>query len=216
MNFKSQKALFDPEKQKTDITIVGVGSTGSFVALTLAKMGFNNINIIDYDNVEEHNIPGQFYRVDDIGISKVGALTNIIKDFTGSNINFDECKIEDDYNFDLTANSLVIICVDTMEARQLIYELIKGYPVKIIDTRFGGDMYSVHVADLKNSEEKEAYEKSLGLVTKDTMCGEKGCIYTILSLASEVCNIAKMIDKDEGYPKLIKRDMNAYLFVAKN
>ena len=63
VNYLRQKRLFNPEEQSTEIIIVGAGSTGSFVSLNLAKMGMNKIKVIDFDIVEDHNIPNQFFRI---------------------------------------------------------------------------------------------------------------------------------------------------------
>ena len=71
MKFTRQERIFNPNNQLSKITIIGVGCTGSFITLNLAKLGFNNINIIDFDKVEEENIPNQFYREKDIGKPKV-------------------------------------------------------------------------------------------------------------------------------------------------
>ena len=87
MDFQSQAQIYNPENQKTKIVVIGAGSTGSFLSLTLAKMGLTNIKVIDYDKVEEKNIPNQFFRTQDIGKYKIDALKEIINDFTGPSSN---------------------------------------------------------------------------------------------------------------------------------
>jgi len=215
MDFQSQKSIYDPDKQKTNIIVIGAGSTGSFLTLTLAKMGLNKIKIIDYDKVEGKNIPNQFFRTQDIGKYKTEALKEIVKDFTGTEIKTENAKIDEKYNFDMDLNTIFILCLDNMEGRQIIYNLLKDFPVKLIDTRFGSEGFSIHNIDLSKEEEKADYEKSLGLSIMDTPCGQKGVIYTILSLASEVCNVVKQIDSEEDYAKLLKREMKQYRFIAK-
>lgn len=214
MNFSRQSRLWNPEEQRTHLAIIGVGSTGSFISLTLAKMGFKDIDVYDFDKVEEHNIPNQFYRINDNDKPKVEALKEIIKDFSNIDINIKNTKIDKDNEITLKINSIVVVCVDNMEARKLIYEQIKEYPIKLLDTRMGGEGFSIYVVDLANDEEKEKYEKSLDLETKETSCGEKAIIYTILSIASETCNIIKMIDKGEEFPKILKREMKSYRFLG--
>jgi len=210
MIFTRQNRIFNPNKQLSKITIIGVGSTGSFIALNLAKLGFNNIKVIDYDKVEAENIPNQFYREQDIGKLKTEAIKEIIKDFTGTEIEVENVKIDKDYNFDCELNEIIIFCLDNMPSRKLIYEKIKDIPIKIIDTRMGGEGYQIYSVDLTDEEGKEKFEKRLNAVTMDTTCGEKSVIYTILSIASETCQICKMIDKGEKYPKILKRQMTNY------
>ena len=215
MDFQSQERIYDPTNQKINLIIIGAGSTGSFLSLTLAKMGLNNIKVIDFDKVEKKNIPNQFFRNKDIGKYKVDALSEIIKEFTGTEIQIENVKIEKDYNFDFDLNTIFIFCLDNMEGRSLIYEKIKDFPIKLIDTRFGSEGFSVQVVDLGEDSDKEKYEKSLDLTPLNTPCGEKGVIYSILSLASEVCNIVKKIDSDEDFVKILKREMKQYRFIAK-
>jgi tRNA A37 threonylcarbamoyladenosine dehydratase len=213
MDFGKQYNIYNPENQKLDIIIVGAGSTGSFTALNLAKMGMNKISVIDFDVVEEHNIPNQFFRTKDIGKLKVEALSEIIKEFTDLEIETENIEIDENYNFDLTTNTLIILCVDSIEVRKLIYEKVKDYPIKLIDTRFGGEGFSIHSIDLSNESHKEKYEKSLTATAKETSCGEKSIIYTILNLASEVCNLVKKIDKEEEISNLLRREMKTYKFI---
>jgi sulfur carrier protein ThiS adenylyltransferase len=214
LNFTRQYRIFNPEDKNTDITIIGVGSTGSFTALNLAKMGIKNIKVIDFDIVESHNLPNQFYRFQDINKLKVEALQEIIKDFTGVNIETENLEVTEEYEFDVTLNTIIMLCVDSMEARKLIYNKVKDLPIKLIDTRFSSQGYSIHVVDLNNEEDKEKYEKSLKGEIKNTMCGEKSVIYTILNLASEVCNIVKRMDKGESIPTILRREMTTYRFIA--
>lgn len=211
MDFRRQKQIFNPEEQKLNIFIVGAGSTGSFIALTLAKLGFENINVIDYDKVEKHNIPNQFYRSQDIDEHKVVALQNIIEDFTDVEIGVFDEKINEKSELDyLDLNSLVVLCVDNIKTRKLIYNKIKEMPVKLIDTRFGGEGYQIYSIDLSKEEDKKFYEKTLISEIKSAPCGEKSVIYTILSLASECCNIIKKMDKRENYPRTLKRELKTY------
>ena len=212
--YRTQNRIFNPNEQKTDIIIIGVGSTGSFIALTLAKMGFNKITIIDFDKVEEHNLNGQFYKFSDIGEFKVNALKEIIKDFTDIEINAINTKVGKNYNFEINLNSLIIIAVDDIKTRKLIYENVKEMPILLLDCRFGGEGFSIHLIDLINDEHKKRFEKSLDLPTKETTCGEKSIIYTILSLTSEVCNIIKKIEKGEETINILRRELKTYKFIS--
>lgn len=214
MEFNRQRNIYNPEDSNLDVTIIGCGSTGSFTALNLAKMGIDKIKVIDFDIVEAHNIPNQFFRIKDINKPKVEALKEIIKDFTDVDIETENIEIKEDYDFDITLNSLIVLCVDSMEARKLIYDKVKDFPIKLIDTRFGGEGYSIHVVDLNNEEDKLKFEKSLEGEIKETPCGMKGIIYTILSLASEVCNIVKKMECEEDYPKILRREMKVYRFIG--
>jgi molybdopterin/thiamine biosynthesis adenylyltransferase len=213
MEFTNQNTIFNPKEQKSKIHILGVGSVGSFVALNLSKMGFNNIVVYDFDKLENHNIPNQFYRVQDVGKLKTESIKEIIKDFSNLDIKTINEKIGEGFNFDLFLEDVFIFCFDNMESRQIAYNLLKEYPLKIIDARMGGEGFQIYSIDLSIEKEKLFYEETLKSKTKETPCGEKSIIYTILNLTSELCNILKMIDKGQEYPSILKREMKSYIIL---
>jgi len=58
------------------ITVCGVGAIGSNLTENLARQGFKDFFIIDFDRIEEHNIGTQSYHADEVGMQKVRALRN--------------------------------------------------------------------------------------------------------------------------------------------
>ncbi len=84
--YHRQLDILDPKLMSVPVVVIGAGATGSFAALSLAKMGVRNITVYDFDTVEEHNLPNQFYRQCDIGKPKVIALQEIIAQFEGIQI----------------------------------------------------------------------------------------------------------------------------------
>lgn len=216
MDFIRQTRIFNPEECNMKIIVLGAGSTGSFTAFTLAKMGVKNIEVIDFDIVEKHNIPNQYYRLQDVGKLKVEALKEIIKEFTGTEINTIVQEIDKDTTFDADLNTIIINCLDNIETRKIVSNILNDLPIKMIDTRFGGEGYSIHLVDFSDEESIKQYNKSLEVEIKETGCGEKAIIYTINSLASEVCNIIKKIQKSEEVPKILRRELKTYRFIMKN
>jgi tRNA A37 threonylcarbamoyladenosine dehydratase len=216
MEYTRQEGIFNPEDQTMNITIIGCGSTGSYVAFLLSKMGMKDLTLIDDDTIEAANIPVQIYNLEDIGLHKVEALAVLLhKHNADTHFNIQKRRITEETNdllFDM--NSLVIICVDTMEARKVIYEKIKNIPIKFIDTRYGGEGFSIQVVDLLDDEEKARYEASLNVEAKDLPCGENGIVTAIASLAAEVVNIVKKIEMRQPYPKILKREMKTYRFIG--
>ena len=218
--FIRQSGLWNPSEQRIKITIIGVGSSGSFLAFTLAKMGFKDIEIIDFDTVELHNIPNQLYRIKDIGKYKVEALKEIIKEFTDVDINANNCKIRDycytpniPSNLDVSMDRIYILAVDNIDARKYVYDTLKGSPLLMIDGGVGGEEYSCMVIELDNEEHQKKYEAYLNAEHKDLPCGFQNILYTVLSECSEICNIVKRIDKKEKVPFTILRDMRSYKII---
>lgn len=216
MEYTRQLKIFNPEEQKSKIVIVGIGSTGSFITLNLAKLGFKDIFVIDFDKVEAHNIPNQFYREKDIGNFKTLALQEIVKDFTGTEIKIINERVTNQFNFNIfiDLDTIVIFCLDNIPTRKLLFNKLKNIPIKLIDTRMGGEGYQIYTIDLDNDEDIKKYEERLKMPIKEATCGEKSVIYTILSIASETCQIVKNIDKGEEYPKLLKRELKTYRFIS--
>jgi molybdopterin/thiamine biosynthesis adenylyltransferase len=210
LEFTRQNNIFNPKDQKSKIHILGAGSTGSFIALTLAKLGFDNINIYDFDKIEAHNIPNQFYRTEDIGKHKTEAIKDIVKGFSELDLNAENIKINKDTDLGIELNSIVIFCLDNIKTRALVYDMIKDYPIFLIDTRMGGEGYAIYSFKLDDEDKKKVYEAQLKAPTSEAPCGEKSVIYTILSIASETSNIVKRIDKEETYPFILKRQMQGY------
>lgn len=213
LDYTRQMRIFNPLNQKSKIHIIGGGSTGSFICLNLAKLGFESIKVTDFDKVEEVNIPNQFYRNKDVGEFKVVALKEIVSEFTGTEIIAENKLIDEDYEFDLDSNTIIIFCLDNMETRKLIYDKVKDFGIKIIDTRMGGEGFQIYAIDLLDEDNKR-FESALNGETAETICGEKSVIYTILSIASETCNIVKRIDKGETYPRVVKREMTSWNIVG--
>ena len=78
--------LFDPHTFNDKVTVIGAGATGSWLVLQLANLGITDINVYDFDIVEEHNVPNQLYGIKHVGMPKVEALREIIKEYTGTEI----------------------------------------------------------------------------------------------------------------------------------
>ena len=60
--------------EKAVIGIAGAGGLGSNLAISLARIGFKNFHIADFDLVEESNLNRQYYFRKDLGSLKVDAL----------------------------------------------------------------------------------------------------------------------------------------------
>ena len=78
--YRNQAGIINIEEhQHLDIAIAGLGSIGSFLAMALNKLGFRNLVVIDYDQVETHNIPTQYYQKEDIGEFKAIAMKRYLQ-----------------------------------------------------------------------------------------------------------------------------------------
>lgn len=211
LDFGRQVAIFDPLKQKSFIHIIGAGCTGSSTARISTKLGFDSIKITDFDKVEKHNLPNQYYRFCDIGKFKVDALKEIIEDFSGVEIISENGKVDENYVFDMSMNHIYVFCVDSMEVRELMFNKLKDYPMGwIVDTRMDGEDYTILTCNLSSKEDKEWYEQTLKGKTANTSCGAKAVIYTVDRIGTDTAKILKLIDTDKKVPKLIIDDEKSF------
>ncbi len=204
VDYWRQLDIFDPSKFSGKVVVVGAGSVGSFVTLSLAKMGIKNITVIDFDKVENHNLPNQFYRLSDVGKPKVEALKEIVKDFTGADITTINDKFE---STDLDVADILIVTVDSMKARHNIFEKIKVNPyIKyLIDVRTSAEQFRIYTIDKSNFGHVEFYEKELYTdeEASELPCTARNIVYTVEGVASFVCSKVKKIMLNQSFKKLI-------------
>jgi molybdopterin/thiamine biosynthesis adenylyltransferase len=153
--------IFKPE-QARPVFVIGCGATGSHVALQLFSMGITRgIEVIDFDTVEPHNLPNQIFMQKHLDMHKVDALRDYVQDKMGEFVEnlSSTCFVMDkvpDYNIRGIAdmredvNPIVILAVDSMQARLQIVESLRGdtRPWRVIDTRMAashGNIYSFDV-----------------------------------------------------------------------
>lgn len=213
MVFDRQHNIYNPEQQKSNVVVIGLGCVGSFVISTLAQMGIKSIVGIDFDEVNIENVAVQFYRLSDIGKKKTQASYDNVKERTGTEIKIVDVKIDEEHklidNVSIDLNTIIVMCVDTIEARKLIYNEIKELPIKLLDARMGGNGFQIYTIDLESENDKKEYEKLFEVEDTPSPCGEKAIIYTVLNIASEMCNIVKQIDNGERYFKKVMREMSS-------
>ena len=171
-----------------EITIVGCGAVGSFVAVSLAKMGLTKFKLYDHDTVEEHNLPNQFFNINDIGFEKTQATKNAMRRFNS------DCEIEvyKKWIEQPLITPIILSCADSMSVRkELFQQAKKSKKVEFfIDTRMGGLQGQVYSIDMKNKKDIKFYEDSLFSKSEAVQiaCTERSIIFTVLGIASLVCN----------------------------
>lgn len=114
--------------RRVKIGIAGAGGLGSNCAFNLARSGFNNIVICDFDIVEPSNLNRQFYFVDQTGKPKVEMLTeNLLRinpDIKIDNrvIKLDSSNIKDVYK----GCDIIVEAFDKADAKKMIAEAWAG------------------------------------------------------------------------------------------
>ena len=213
MDYTRQIDIFNPEQFKDiKIGVIGVGSVGSFIVLTLAKMGFTNITVWDDDVVEEHNLPNQFYPLNSIGRPKVSALRDVVKQMSGIEVNARQQTYGEGSYMILQDNFILISAVDSIESRREIWKGINLVNCKLyIDSRMGGEY--IRIFTVKGQEDYAHYEKSLEKAGIQLPCTARTIIYNVLANASLVALLIKKFLKGEPIGKEVTFDMKNLLLM---
>ena len=145
-----QIGFFDPNFLRNEkVHIVGAGALGSHFVDTLASMGIKNLVVYDFDDVEDHNLPNQIYKLCDIGIPKVEALKRHIKEKMGYDIEVCNQKVEKIEDL----SGYLCLCVDSMQVRKdiILNNARLNHKVKrVIEARMGISQGQVFFFDPNN------------------------------------------------------------------
>ena len=198
------------------ITVIGAGAIGSFTVLALSKMGYEDITVYDFDNVSIENMNAQMYRFSDIGKSKVEALKDIIKDFSGVNIKTFNQKYTSEKFTDI-----VICAVDNMKTRKCIYDAHKDSFLTnlFIDPRMAIEYAYIQAFNPNNKSQQELYEKTLFTdeQAEPERCTNKSTVYTSQLIGATIAKIVKDFSNKQEYINRLQWDIkhNSVLSVTK-
>jgi hypothetical protein len=159
MDYIRQRAWFDPRTNNAAATIVGCGGIGSFAALALAKLGIQTITLVDFDSVEEHNVPNQLFGPDQLGELKVNALARNIFAATGISATGIPTALEEG----IPRAPVVISALDSMSARAALWQQVRyKLDVKLfLDGRLGGEHVVLYSVVPSNPTDVAGYEATL-------------------------------------------------------
>jgi molybdopterin/thiamine biosynthesis adenylyltransferase len=176
-DFSRQEALgVTPETLDRTITVVGAGGLGSPTVIGLAKTGFRRIRVVDFDKVEPHNIPTQFFGKDDVGLMKADALINktlmFMPDPSAENEKNlmavrDRVYNPDEFKHHLKDTDILVLAVDNHEARLAAIMAAceereaGGRTRYVVDGRMNGFQHTVYNIDLDDEEQVKEYAESL-------------------------------------------------------
>lgn len=211
--FTRHRDLIPQEAYDKRINVVGAGAIGSFVVLSLAKLGFRNIHVYDFDTIETENISSQFYPVDSIGEPKVAALARMVAGFTGIEIIPKNHKVDESVNL---TGAFTICAVDSMAVRKELYEnvVLSDW---LIDPRMSAEYASINVLRMDSEEtEHENYSRTLysdGEAVQER-CTAKTTMYTVLLIAGQVSKMVKDIVCEKPYVKTLDWDIASNTMMA--
>jgi molybdopterin/thiamine biosynthesis adenylyltransferase len=146
---------FNPRR----VDVVGCGALGSRVAMSLAKLGLEDVHLWDFDTVAEHNIPNQLFGNGDVGKPKTVALSQLVCNATDT-----ICTCHDKCDGTESLGSVVFMCVDSMKVRKELWEAQVRYQPFVhllIESRMGADSGRVYAVRPCEPKHVELYEATL-------------------------------------------------------
>ena len=202
-----QRDLVKEELLTTPITLIGVGGIGSAVAICLHKVGFPVVAVYDPDVVAEHNIPNQWYDVDDIEKSKAEVIASP-REWMYS---------RSEFHVDWTPTPIVISCVDSIEARKEIWDIVRPSECKwYVDCRMGGEQMAIYTVDNAKPTNKE-YEETLW--ARDEVhvepCTARAVMYNTMVIAGLCVNNVKKCLMGQDWDKYVIFDLVTMSLVRK-
>lgn len=213
-HFLRQQDVLDAGKLSSiGITLIGLGSIGSYTGLALAKMGAL-LTAYDADFVESHNWSNQLYSDADIGTLKTVAFMNLLEAYGGHTPN----AIAQRY-VRQPLSEIVISAVDSMESRNGIWRSVRDRPeVKLyIDARMGLETLDVHVVRNQIKNDRVDYRETLfsDAEALQEPCTARSICYTPLIAASVVCALIKRYVNGESVPNRVILDLATWTLITK-
>jgi molybdopterin-synthase adenylyltransferase len=146
--FRHEQAYRSPaamgKLQTTAITICGAGALGANITENLARMGYGNLKVIDFDRIEEHNLATQPYYKTDIGGFKAKVLANSLYRAIGTKIQTETKQLTTDNVANLLQGSgLVIDAFDNSVSRQVLKDYCAAQDMTCLHAGMAADYAEV-------------------------------------------------------------------------
>lgn len=174
--FVRQSELVPMEKLKQlTVTVIGVGAIGRQVALQLAALGVQRLQLIDFDRVEPTNITTQGYLAADLGQFKVDATARAVQSI---DVGVEIEQIVDRFRPGLVMGEAVFVCVDSISSRAAIWRALRHQCAFWCDGRMRGEVLRILTAVDENS--RDHYDTTLfaQAEAQTGVCTSRSTIYT--------------------------------------
>ncbi len=139
--FTRQHDLVPPVRlQAVTATVIGVGAIGRQVALQLAALGIQRLQLIDFDIVEATNITTQGYYSGDLGTLKVTATARVIQHIDPT---ITVATICDRFRPRHEVGDAIFCCVDSIATRAAIWRAVQRSCTFWTDGRMLGEVLRI-------------------------------------------------------------------------
>ena len=178
--------------------MAGLGGIGSWVFLTLHRMGFKNLSGADFDTVELANVGTQCYRVEDLRRRKTDAILHQALKIHKMSFPmiFDVNLFEFEFS-KFRNDAITVMAVDDMDLRK---HLVKNSHEWIIDGRMGAEEAQIRTFNKKNKKDLKAWNVSWfpNEDAEEVPCTQRATAYTGMLCAARIVSIIKEIITKNG------------------
>ena len=164
-------------------------------------MGVGELILYDGDRIEPHNLPNQFYTLEDDGEYKVLALQNCIKRYV------DSCRIipKTEHYEGQPLKGIVISAVDDMDTRGMIFTHVKKQkPDYYIEGRMGAEVMRIY--SVNPHEDTSWYNKMLysNDEAMELACTAQSIMYNVFVIGGLISSqVKKILMKEEVVKEII-------------
>ncbi|XP_027116224.1 NEDD8-activating enzyme E1 catalytic subunit isoform X1 [Coffea arabica] len=128
-NFLASSETISDIKEFLNVLVVGAGGLGCELLKDLALSGFQKLEVIDMDRIEVTNLNRQFlFRLEDVGKPKAEvAAKRVMERINGVEIRHHFCRIEDKPLEFYEKFNIIVLGLDSIEARSYINAVACGF-----------------------------------------------------------------------------------------
>lgn len=192
-------ALWFEEIGKQTVTLAGLGGIGSYVAFLLGRLKIRQLNLFDDDRVDASNLSGQLFSIHDIGITKVSAVSKMLKDYADY---YSLIGIPRKFDYNSAATNIMICGFDNMQARNIFYTKWRNYITCVpeserenclfIDGRLAAEEFQVFCIKGTDRYFMKKYEENWLFnddEAEETLCSYKQTSYCANMIGSIMVNL---------------------------
>jgi hypothetical protein len=195
------------------VSLIGLGSIGSYAALGFGKLGVCGLQAWDADVVSTENVSCQLYGDDHIGMPKADAMIQLMEQLGGHTPNATRQRYVDQ-----PLTEVVISAVDSMAARKEIWQSVRQKPeVKLyIDSRMALQTLVVYAVRPNVREDRVAYSQTLvpDSATIQEPCTNRSIGYTAMMAGSILTSLVKRYVNTEALPFRVILDLATFTIMV--
>jgi len=154
----SRQADIVPRERILDCTatIIGVGAIGRQVALQLTAIGVPHLQLVDFDSVETSNLATQGFMQKDLKRPKVDVTAEFVREMNNDLV---VEVILERFKRSTPVGNCVFACVDSIEIRKLIWDVVKDKVSFYCDGRMSAEVLRIITAC--DEKGRESYPQTL-------------------------------------------------------